>query len=110
MGKKLTKYVSLTDEDGTVHTFGPDDELPDWAEARITNPGAYESDEVSLGAVPGPGQLPDEGGEPVVAGGTGGNSAPNYSRMRKDDLVALAQELGVDVSGTKDEIVARLKG
>lgn len=30
--------------------------------------------------------------------------------LRKDDLVALAEEAGVDTSGTKADIIARLEG
>lgn len=29
--RKLNSYVSLADENGVMHTFGPDDKLPGWA-------------------------------------------------------------------------------
>lgn len=39
---KLNTYVHVHDGDGVSHAFGPDDTLPDWAEALITNPGVWE--------------------------------------------------------------------
>lgn len=38
MAKKLNTNVSVADENGEAHWFGPDDDLPDWAEKAITNP------------------------------------------------------------------------
>lgn len=35
---------------------------------------------------------------------------PDYAGMKKDELVALADERGVDSSGTKAEIAERLSG
>jgi hypothetical protein len=35
--------------------------------------------------------------------------APDFDRMLKADLVALAEERGVDASGTKADIVERLR-
>ncbi|MGK9270491.1 hypothetical protein KXR83_05760 [Williamsia muralis] len=40
---KLTTYVSLFDDVGTLHTFGPSIEVPGWARARITNPSVWDS-------------------------------------------------------------------
>jgi hypothetical protein len=43
--------------------------------------------------------------EPVVA-----EQAPDFDEMKKDELVALAEERGIDSSGNKPDIIARLKG
>lgn len=45
-GKTLTRSVTVINpEDGQDYTFGPDDDLPAWAEKAITNPAAFESDD-----------------------------------------------------------------
>ncbi|MGW1553918.1 hypothetical protein [Streptomyces sp. NPDC002346] len=38
---KLRTYVHVKDDKGLTHVFGPDDVVPDWAEAIITNPKAW---------------------------------------------------------------------
>lgn len=46
MARRLASYVNVTDpETGAAATFGPDDELPEWAEKVITNPKAWEAAE-----------------------------------------------------------------
>jgi hypothetical protein len=37
-------------------------------------------------------------------------AAPDYDEMKKDELVALAEQRGIDSSGNKPDIIARLKG
>ena len=62
MSRKLASYVNVTNpETGAAATFGPDDDLPSWAEQAITNPKAWsETDEaVSLEADPGAGRSGD---------------------------------------------------
>jgi hypothetical protein len=38
---KLRTYVHVKDDKGQTHAFGPDDVVPDWAQALITNPKAW---------------------------------------------------------------------
>ncbi|CAO0836165.1 hypothetical protein SMICM17S_07172 [Streptomyces microflavus] len=38
---KLKTHVHVTDDNGAVHVFGPADEVPEWAQALITNPKAW---------------------------------------------------------------------
>ena len=48
MARRLASYVNVTDpETGAAATFGPDDELPEWAETVITNPKAWAAAEPS---------------------------------------------------------------
>lgn len=48
MARRLASYVNVTDpETGAAATFGPDDEVPEWAEKVITNPKAWAADEPS---------------------------------------------------------------
>ncbi len=37
----LATHVHVTDAEGLSHVFGPADEVPDWAQERITNPKAW---------------------------------------------------------------------
>ncbi|MFD7776667.1 hypothetical protein [Streptomyces sp. NPDC059753] len=37
----LATHVHVTDGDGVPHVFGPADEVPEWAQALITNPKAW---------------------------------------------------------------------
>lgn len=37
----LATNVHVTDDKGTAHVFGPADDVPEWAQARITNPKAW---------------------------------------------------------------------
>lgn len=61
--KKLTGYVTFTPEDGGMsQTFGPGDELPDWAAKQVkTEHTAEETSDVADLPVPGPGQVAGEG-------------------------------------------------
>lgn len=38
---ELQSYVHVADEEGRHGVFGPGDEVPDWAAARVTNPKAW---------------------------------------------------------------------
>ncbi|MFD4699757.1 hypothetical protein [Streptomyces niveus] len=38
---KLRTYVHLKDDKGLTHVFGPADDVPEWAQALITNPKAW---------------------------------------------------------------------
>ncbi|WP_139062050.1 hypothetical protein [Streptomyces sp. W007] len=37
----LATHVHVTDADGVSHVIGPADEVPEWAQALITNPKAW---------------------------------------------------------------------
>jgi len=38
----LITYVHVSGPDGRMHVFGPGDDVPDWATARITNPDVWD--------------------------------------------------------------------
>lgn len=44
MGKKLASHVHVVDDQGAAHVFGPDDEVPGWAQEKITNESAWVDD------------------------------------------------------------------
>lgn len=41
MSGRLVCFVHVTDDEGVVHAFGPDDDVPGWAVAKITNPDVW---------------------------------------------------------------------
>lgn len=41
MAGTLRRYVTVEDQDGNPVQFGPADQVPDWAAAKITNPAAW---------------------------------------------------------------------
>jgi hypothetical protein len=45
-GPKLTTFVHVTDDKGVSRAFGPDDDVPAWAQRKITNPKAWEGGEL----------------------------------------------------------------
>lgn len=64
MSKKLNGYYTYTHPEGGVsQTFGPDDELPDWAAEQVQDEHTTDdsSDGVADLPVPGPGQVAGEG-------------------------------------------------
>lgn len=50
----LATNVHVTDENGSAHVFGPADEVPEWAQARITNPKAWETPPTLRESTPAP--------------------------------------------------------
>ena len=44
MAKRLNSTVHVRDDDGRPHAFGPDDDVPGWAAAKITNPAVWGED------------------------------------------------------------------
>jgi hypothetical protein len=39
---RLNTYIHVQDEQGTMHVFGPDDDVPDWAAKTIMNPNVWD--------------------------------------------------------------------
>ncbi|MCM2391707.1 hypothetical protein [Streptomyces albipurpureus] len=55
----LKSVVHVTDDKGNAHVFGPADEVPEWAQALITNPKVWdEVPSVSRLAEPEPAKAP----------------------------------------------------
>lgn len=84
--RRLAAHVHVNDEHGKVHVFGPGDQVPDWAAAKITNPKAWEPEP-----------------EPELA--AAGRPARNASR---EVWAAFAGVRGIDVpdGATRDQIIA----
>lgn len=102
---KVSTTVNLLDDQFRLVTLHPGDTIPDWAAARFTNTDVIATDD-DRGAekpnVPQAPQTPQTPTEPapVVA---------KYSKMKNAALVALLNERGLDATGKKDDMVARLE-
>jgi len=62
-GKQLKSLVTVHDEQGVAHLFGPHDVLPDWARAKITNPNVWDGDDAAETLVPTPPATPTPPGD-----------------------------------------------
>ena len=115
MGRQLAAYVHVTDDRGASHGFGPGDDVPAWAAAKITNPDAWSADD------PEPAEEPDspepdlDGVVPPPMGGAGsgvaewlayagslGVEVPEESRSKRDDVIAVLREAGKPVERSTD--------
>lgn len=114
MARQLTSWVHVTDADGVSHGFGPDDTVPAWAAAKITNPQAWgEADPEPEVAPPPP---PDPPGlVPPPMGGPGSGvtewltyagsldvEVPEESRSKRDDVIAALRAAGKPVDRSTD--------
>lgn len=107
---KLNTYVhaTATGPDGVQlsGTFGPADDLPDWAAAAITNPDVWDGDPpaASPAAEPAP---------PATTGGGDGDLVEPPRSGKGSGLeawVAYAKDLGYDVAegATREQIIAAI--
>lgn len=100
-GRKLAYTVSVQDDDGDMHSFGPSDTVPAWAQKAITNPGAWEDGESNADAGAGPAAAGDTPAIPPKGGA--GSAAENWR--------GYARSQGVDVAedATREDVVAALE-
>lgn len=78
----LTAHVHVRDEDGTAHVFGPGNEVPTWAKARITNPAAWGYPMPRT-----PGRVTDFGGEVVDVTCSQGHALRVVARFETADVL-----------------------
>lgn len=87
----LVTHVSLRDDVGNVVSFGPGDDVPEWAQRRITNPRVWEGGEAPF---PAGGEDDDDAGDgppPKSGKGSGVRAWRKY-----------AADNGVDVEGLSE--------
>jgi hypothetical protein len=107
--KPNTNVTVHNPESGESATFGPNDDLPGWAEkiVKAGNPDVLkDAEEQDETPVPGPSQA-----EADLIGSPGGGEDPLMGRT-KADLVAAAEQVGaadVSDSNTKAELVAAIR-
>lgn len=85
-GRRLGVTVYVADDAGVQHPFGPGADVPAWAEALITNPDAWVSDE------------------------TPAEASAETPSVEPDEEAALAADLAVLSTGTPEEVMAWLAG
>ena len=99
----LVTHVSLRDDVGNVVSFGPGDDVPAWAKAKITNPRVWEGgDDVD----------DDQTGGGGAGGGGGGDEPPPLAGAGsgRDVWAEYAQgKVEVAEDDKRDEIVAKLR-
>lgn len=106
MAKKLKTYVHVRDDRGVSHEFGPDDDLPGWAEKAIENPDVWAGDgDDETEPTPGPSQRVGQSAAPASSDvGSGPLSGRKVGQLK-----ALAEANDLDAGGTKSELVDRLE-
>lgn len=100
----LTTHVAVRDDDGVTHSFGPGDEVPEWAARKITNPKVWEAGEAPFSV--------DEGSDATGGGGDDDLPPPQSGKgSGEDKWRAYADRKGVDVSDLQDrgDIIQRLR-
>lgn len=105
---RLNCFVYVTDDAGTVHAFGPESSVPDWAKAKISNPAVWAKDAESDV----PGQVDevddDHGDGPPPQGGAGAsrakwaayaeaNNVAVQEDWKREDIIAACEVAGVAV-------------
>lgn len=81
--KKLKALVTVHDEQGVAHLFGPNDTLPGWAREKITNPNVWEGDDVAEAPV----QTPEAPKAPKAAKAARGDKAAKAPEAAPSDDV-----------------------
>lgn len=108
MAGKLIRVVHMQDERGDPHTFRPGDDVPAWAQRRITNPACWDDSGKGVTASPSrPSTMVSpavrtEGAPPPQSGkGSGVTAWENYAKAKGVTLPAEVDE--------RDEIIAHLR-
>lgn len=100
MSKRIfTKHVHLHDGFETK-SFAPGDEVPEWAEDRITNPKVYEEIGNTVAKTE---ENPSGGGQNQTAAGD------DLDGLNADALKELAGELGLPKTGSKAVLKAAIR-
>lgn len=119
---KLNTYVHVHDKDGVSHAFGPDDTVPEWAEAAITNESVWaeapvkEVSEGSSNETPSGIPTPQT---PPPAGGTEGKAESESVEIPEGDITdewtvkqlkayAKAEDIDLDGATAKKDILAKI--
>lgn len=94
---RLRTYVHVRDARGVAHLLGPDDQIPEWAARRITNPGAWAT----------PPRLDDQ----PDSSGPGDKPGRPDGRASRDAWAAYAASIDLEVQAdaTKAEIVEAVR-
>ena len=94
MPGRLRSHVHVRDERNVAHVFGPDDEIPDWAAARITNPNAWAE---PPGDGPGASQQPAVGHDrpPKVGAGSSREDWAAYATANSIEFPAEANKADI---------------
>jgi len=117
MAKVFNAYVAVHKNHTDRVWFAPGDEVPDWAE-ELVGPHVYaehrEEEDVRLTDPEGNDDDPETKWSTVNTLPPTGSEVPetedvvDLDTLKKDELVELAEERGLDTSGTKAELKERI--
>jgi len=118
MPGRLRTHVHVRDEKNVAHVFGPDDEVPRWAAAKITNPKAWaqqpeiveDDDPATVPASSGAAeQTPAGGGSQDSAGGARPPKVGAGSSREVWAAYAAVRGLELPESASKADIIAAVE-
>ena len=96
----LTICVSLIDEAGNLHSFGPGAAVPEWARKRITNPNVWDSPAESAPAESAAGPPPQGGpgaSRQVWADYATSKGVTVQDGWKRDDIIEACEKAGIEV-------------
>ena len=93
----LTICVSLIDEAGNLHSFGPGASVPEWARKRITNPNVWDSPVVEASADEPPPQGGPGASRQVWADYAASKDVTVQDNWKRDDIIEACEKAGVPV-------------
>lgn len=100
MGRRLASYVHVNDHHGRRHVFGPDDDVPDWAAAKITNPNAWATEPETAQAESEDTSTPRGAMPPKTGSGSGREVWAAYATVRG---------IQFERDATRDQIIAAVE-
>ena len=112
MPGRLASFVHVRDGDDVTHVFGPDDEIPDWAAAKITNPKAWaQAPDVVIGVDASQDGNPASDGDGAAPTPGDGRPPKTGQGSSREVWAAYAAVRGLDVpaEATKAEIIAAVE-
>ncbi|MEV8338535.1 SAP domain-containing protein [Leucobacter sp. NPDC077196] len=104
---KVCQTVNLLDDQFQLVTLLPGDDVPTWAQKRVTNPAVVADASAENPSNAAPASAPVE---PVAAPGTPeAVTEDKYSKLKNPELAAMLKERGLDATGNKAAMTERLK-
>lgn len=99
---RLATFVHVHGKDGTSQVFGPDDEVPKWALAQITNPKAWadQPEAEDLGPAYPEGEPSESWKVPALIAYAHDKDIDLGDAKRKDDILKIILEEHDDGAGT----------
>ncbi len=99
---RLNCHVPVTDELLRVHVFGPDDEVPEWALKKITNPNVWATQPKKAAPSEVVLEVPPRHGR--------GSSASAWRAYAERTTAAEGMHIEIPEDASRDDIIEALEG